>query len=658
MKIHILPAIIAIFSGLTLLADATPVNLLKDTVFDAMPDASAWNYAGQPGWAVEKGQDGIHALVKRREKATGEYALVHQSFPHQPKAYYEFGGLMKLEAVTGRGAGMAVEWKDAVTGEHVYGTYIDRFTGTEGWHAIDGLFQAPENPLREDGTVRELRLQLTLYLAPDSTGTVAYRDLYVRPAQPRWCVDVSYPARHTLTTNDRELTIRHKMLFADKEWQPAGHVVQWHLNDVRGKVIASGRIAADQNAFKVAFPALPPGPARLILSFAKEDGNQIIAQEVIDLKVITPFERAAWRTDFDAHGHLLLNGKKFLPLGMYKHQLASREEVDKIRGLGFNVACIYLGYDITEDILNYCAEKGLYLLIPQFIALPTGVQYSWDVPEWRGHSGPTAIRRGIVEAYAKHPAVIGWYLGDEVEPSFVHHLKQLNHDCHELSPGLMTWQVGFYNSILPLYYDCADIFGYDFYPIKYVGQDKTAETPARLEHFRQDFGETGWWYVPQFFNYASFSQDGNTAEGFAKYRYPTFEEMLYTIIASYLNGTKAFVGFGYDFIFYHQKLDPGRPEKQLPMLVRINEICKSLEPWLLSDNESQQLKFAEKTGEVSASIFMDDDGKPCVIIAAATAAQTTFNGPKGLKPTFGLVTETADGYYRFTCKNTAVEILR
>ena len=55
---------------------------------------------------------------------------------------------------------------------------------------------------------------------------------------------------------------------------------------------------------------------------------------------------------------------------------------------------------------------------------------------------------------------------------------------------------------------------------------------------------------------------------------------------------------------------------------------------------------------------MDDDGKPCVIIAAATAAQTTFNGPKGLKPTFGLVTETADGYYRFTCKNTAVEILR
>ena len=72
MKIHILPAIIAIFSGLTLLADATPVNLLKDTAFDAMPDASAWNYAGQPGWAVEKGQDGIRALVKRREKVTGE----------------------------------------------------------------------------------------------------------------------------------------------------------------------------------------------------------------------------------------------------------------------------------------------------------------------------------------------------------------------------------------------------------------------------------------------------------------------------------------------------------------------------------------------------------------------------------------------------------
>ena len=140
MKIHILPAIIAIFSGMTLLADATTVNLLKDTAFDAMPDASAWNYAGQPGWAVEKGQDGIRALVKRREKVTGEYALVQQSFPHQPKAFYEFGGLMKLEAVTGRGAGMAVEWKDAVTGEHVYGTYIDRFTGTEGWHAVDGLF--------------------------------------------------------------------------------------------------------------------------------------------------------------------------------------------------------------------------------------------------------------------------------------------------------------------------------------------------------------------------------------------------------------------------------------------------------------------------------------------------------------------------------------
>ena len=150
---------------------------------------------------------------------------------------------------------------------------------------------------------------------------------------------------------------------------------------------------------------------------------------------------------------------------MFKHRLVSHEEVDKIRELGFNVACIYLGYEITEDILNYCMEKGLYLLIPQFIALPTGVQYTWDVPEWRGHRGPTAIRRGIVEAYAKHPAVIGWYLGDEIEPSFIHHLKQLNHDCHELSPGLMTWHAGFYHDILPLYYDCADVFGYDFYPI-------------------------------------------------------------------------------------------------------------------------------------------------------------------------------------------------
>ena len=72
---HILPAIIAIFSGVTLLADSTAINLLKDTAFDAMPEASAWNYVGQPGWQVEKNQDGIRALVKRREKATGEYAF-------------------------------------------------------------------------------------------------------------------------------------------------------------------------------------------------------------------------------------------------------------------------------------------------------------------------------------------------------------------------------------------------------------------------------------------------------------------------------------------------------------------------------------------------------------------------------------------------------
>ena len=51
---HILPAIIAIFSGVTLLADSTAINLLKDTAFDAMPEASAWNYVGQPGWQVEK----------------------------------------------------------------------------------------------------------------------------------------------------------------------------------------------------------------------------------------------------------------------------------------------------------------------------------------------------------------------------------------------------------------------------------------------------------------------------------------------------------------------------------------------------------------------------------------------------------------------------
>ena len=75
-------------------------------------------------------------------------------------------------------------------------------------------------------------------------------------------------------------------------------------------------------------------------------------------------------------------------------------------------------------------------------------------------------------------------------------------------------------------------------------------------------------------------------------------------------------------------------------------------------SEPVQPELADKVGDVAVSTFVDDNGKPCVIIAASTAAQVTFSAPKGLQPTFGLSTEFADGLYRFSCNGTAVEILR
>jgi hypothetical protein len=119
----------------------------------------------------------------------------------------------------------------------------------------------------------------------------------------------------------------------------------------------------------------------------------------------------------------------------------------------------------------------------------------------KDHKAEEDLVRTMVKNFGTHPALLAWYLNDELPQEYLQRLRERYQLMCEIEPNHPTWIVHYYNQekLLAPYVDTTDVMGIDPYPIP------TRPVTAVSEHTNAAVaavaGARPVWVVPQTFGW-------------------------------------------------------------------------------------------------------------------------------------------------------------
>ncbi len=592
-------------------------SLLRDGGFEEK--SPRWVNLNKGGWKIVAGAglNGTQGLTIERAEP-GSYVMLVQELELKPDTAYVFGGWVRTENVTGGGASICIEWSNPETQKWVGGTYINDINGSNDWTELKGKFTTKRYP-------HPLKFQITFYLRKDSIGKAVFDDIYVRPDTAEWNVGMIHPIQETVTTVDTFLELAS---FVTGQYDYPGAKNAQHRVAVRiGEW--EGDYSPEKNRVIVKHGELPAGGKPMELQLLDTANKLILAEKTIPLRVVTPAERAGRTVQVDAQGRTLVNGKPFMPVGIFMTRL-TREQIDTVAEAGFNTILPYQSLNLSftkemsparvREVLDYCHEKGLKVIFSIKDAMPAGatnmIQKSWD-----GITDHVKMSEAIVNAFKDHPALLAWYVCDEIQPSFIEPLTELRRRINRLDPDHPTYAIYYQFNSYERYLGCQDIFGIDPYPIgKVTGNDlgNVIDQSAGAVRVQQltSTGGIALWAAPQYMNWGSWMADAKKDPNvyYGKYRFPTADELRAMIALELIYGVKGFIGYSYSSLFYGP--DKDQFKNAWPVVKEAVAFQNEIAPFALSDAAAPEVKLTVRTGEVFVRAFALPDGQIRILAVA------------------------------------------
>ena len=182
--------------------------------------------------------------------------------------------------------------------------------------------------------------------------------------------------------------------------------------------------------------------------------------------------------------------------------------------------------------------------------------------------------REKVEAFKDHPALLAWYINDELPVRLLDRLAARRRLMEQLDPDHPTWVVLYQIDDVRQYLPTFHAIGTDPYPIP------TRPVAMAGEWARKTIdavcGTRPVWMVPQVFNWANYKDD---PEEKGMHRAPTFEEMRSMAWQCIAEGANGLVFYSW----FDLRRDPTAPfEEQWPKVRQIVAEIDRLVPVLLS----------------------------------------------------------------------------
>lgn len=465
------------------------------------------------------------------------YQLCRQRINLQTGRRYEISAWVRTEGITGQdtGAAICLEWNNAA-GEWMGGYYPSGRKGdTPDWEQVSGI----------TGRIPEGAASFVIhcYVRRGMTGTAWWDDVSVRLVRERplstALLEPSYRGWITADGPDTAV-VRASFVLDDVNTAPQDLRLTARLvdgDDAELTRMEADRITGDDLTLSLPLPDLAPGEYRLSIDLVDARAGEVICS---DEYPIVRREGPPPHAFIDEHNRLIVDGEPMFPLGMYWSGI-NEDELKRYVEAPFNCLMPYGSPNAEQmDLAQRYGLSVIYSIKDYYF----GTRYCPAGITSVAHEEPAVRER--VRLYRDHPALLAWYLNDELPASMMDRLVAHQRWVEEEDPNHPTWVVLYQVDQVGRYLRSFDAIGTDPYPIPHRPASLAAEWTIRT---REAVGDSrAIWMVPQAFNWGAVRDD-------REYRPPTRAEMRSMTWQCICEGADGLVYYSW----HNMRRDPSAP---------------------------------------------------------------------------------------------------
>ncbi len=482
------------------------------------------------------GRDGSRALAFENVDPDF-YSFPTQKLDVQPGCCYAFEVWVRTENLKGEesGATVCLEWSGP-DGKWLGGAYAEGVRGTsDGWRKVRGVTRAlPTNAVR---------VSVAPYVRRGMTGRAWFDDLSVTRHDPPLVSAVSASTyRHTSAGGP--VTFSAGLALGEAGVKPQEVAGTFVIATADGQPFCSAvpdALTGECASLTVNTSAFPVGDYTVRFSLAAKGGAARGSAETRFRRVENLPERKAF---IDAHRRLIVDGKPFFPLGMYWSGVKEPELETYAQG-PFN--CLMPYGSPTTNQMDACHARGLKVIY-SLKDLYSGTR--WAPAGIKTEADERAEIERRVALHRNHPALIAWYINDEMPAEMVDRLAARQRLMEELDPDHPTWVVLYQYDQVRAYLSTFDVIGTDPYPIP----GKPAGTALEWTRVTRDqtYNTRAVWQVPQVFDWGAYRKGAERE----KTRAPTLAEMRAMAWQCVAAGANGLVFYSFFDLFKMPDRDP------------------------------------------------------------------------------------------------------
>lgn len=547
----------------TLTASASEFNLLENPGFEVGEGES-----GALGWRLDAprfsrtpgaGRNGTCALCWDGTKES-KRTSTNQRVPIKPGKLYQIEGWVRCEGLdaSGHGASIGLDWCDE-KGKWIAGEYPVGVKGTEAdWQHVSAT--VPRMPTNaafasvmfwvENGTKgRAYFDDVRLYeLAPKAVPVFVsdcYRDV-------AWDGEVTFSAALDLKAAGLEAgNLQGRFSVA--------------LEDGSRRIYPVKNLSGDRATLTLPVGKLKVGRQLVGFRLTDRDGVKRGEAGLYFTREARQPERHVW---IDRHRRTIVDGKPFFPLGFYNGGLSQGQVHKYWKQSPFNCIMPY-SQPAVEDM--DCAWTNGFMV---FVSLKDAYVRTLHCPKEIGSEADEApFVTSVVEKFRRHPALLAWYVNDELDVGMVPRMAARRNLLEKLDPDHPTWGCIYQIAEAGAYVPSVDVQGSDPYPIP---GDIGYVTTATKAVFDAALGQRAVWQTPQIFDWRAYHKPPREGE-----RAPTEDEMRNMSWQCIASGANGLVYYSYHALWLMDKTDPF--EKRWADCCRVAGEIREKFPILLSD---------------------------------------------------------------------------
>lgn len=489
---------------------------------------------GSQGWSVPKtgwkvvsgeGMDGDGALVWENDDPS-YYAFPAYHFKGRPGAVYRFRGLIREDSLKGNSTMIGFEWSSSegkwMGGAYGRAVFDNDVSVKDGWVK----YEVTTSPMPADIG----RIAVFAAVRKGAVGRVRFGGFEVYE-------EVLDPLVFFVSSVLRDEAARGPVgFFAGLHVDLANntlsdYVAEVDYRDANGvrQTRKADEFAVERAVFRMEAEDLALGRQDILFRLRLKSGQTVATKAL-------PFTRhkemPRRRIAFDSARRLIVDGKPFFPLGMYGCP-EDEEGIKKYLEAPFNFTTLY-GLAGRKRLDPYAAH-GIYVATDvRFLIDGYDATFKGVAAKTREQS--RAAIKAKVEEIGNHPALLLWYLTDEVSYCHIPNVAAANAYFHELDPEHPTYSVQDNPGDCQWYLPCCDVMATDCYPIGNGRPISKVGEWVKLADEKMG-GFRPAWKVPQAFDWSWFFK-GKDLER-PDLRFPEREElanMTWQAIAAGANG--------------------------------------------------------------------------------------------------------------------------